>query len=249
LKTVNGDLYIVADGASSHDGTKTGGDVVRLVDRRLKQDAANIKHRQDLNKLLHSINAESTKLNEGAYAAIAGIWHRKNKIFGFGSGDVSIIAGKANGKLIQVLPLDLSIQRDEAEKRAKAEIGTIVNEMEITEINYKQRIEQYLKHGLCNAIGFGESFSLNTINFDAKDGTVLLIASDGVTDVFMNTQTDAGRILESDAPKLYNIINSNHNAEDAANALKEMVWDTQVEEKKKIKVDDRTGIFFYMNAP
>jgi hypothetical protein len=171
-KTANGDLYVVADGASSHDGTKTGGDVARLVDLRLKQESAKVRHRRDLNEILHSINAESTKVNEGAYAAIAGIWHRKNKIFGFGAGDVSILARKANGKLILVLPLDLSIQRDEAERRAKAEIGTVVNKMEITEINYKQRIEQYLKHGLCNAIGFGESFHLNTINFDAKDGTV-----------------------------------------------------------------------------
>ena len=248
-KTDNGDLYVVADGASSHDGTKTGGDVVRLIDHRLKQDSASIKHRSDLNEILHSINAESTKVNEGAYAAIAGIWHRKNKIYGFGAGDVSIIAKKANGKLIQVLPLDLSLQREEAESLAKTEIGSKVNDVEITEFNYKQRIEQYVKHGLCNAIGLGESFSINTINFDAKDGTVLLIASDGVTDVFMNTQRDAGSILESDAPKLYNIINSNNNAEDAANALKDMVWDTQVEEKKKIKADDRAGLFFYMKAP
>jgi hypothetical protein len=44
-------------------------------------------------------------------------------------------------------------------------------------------------------------------------------------------------------------INTNSNAEDAANALKDMIWNTRVEEKKKIKVDDRTGIFFYLNAP
>ena len=36
--------------------------------------------------------------------------------------------------------------------------------------------------------------------------------------------------------------------EDAANALKNLIWDTQVKEKKKIKPDDRTGLFFYMNA-
>lgn len=33
-KTANGDLYVVADGASNHEGSKTGGDVVRFIDER-----------------------------------------------------------------------------------------------------------------------------------------------------------------------------------------------------------------------
>jgi len=43
-------------------------------------------------------------------------------------------------------------------------------------------------------------------------------------------------------------MNSNDNAEDAADSLKDMIWDTQVKEKKKIKQDDRTGLFLYMNT-
>ena len=247
-KTANGDLYVVADGASNHDGSKTGGDVARFIDDRLKQDAENIVRSKHLKELLHSINTESAKINEGAYAAIAGVLHRGNRMFSFSAGDVSIIAKKPNGKLLQVLPLDLNMQRDEAEICAKTEIGTIINGVEITEENYEQRVNQYTSHGLCNAVGIGQSFFLNDKNFNTKDGAAILIASDGVTDPFMQLQSGAGKILKANALKLYDVINSNDNAEDAANALQNMIWDTQVKEKKKIKQDDRTGLFLYMNA-
>ena len=46
-KTANGDLYVVADGASNHDGSKTGGDVVRLIDERLRQEAEKIVSTND----------------------------------------------------------------------------------------------------------------------------------------------------------------------------------------------------------
>ena len=247
-KSSNGSLYVVADGASNHDGSKTGGDVVRLIDHRLKHDSANIRHKKDLRELLHSINTESTKINEGAYAAIAGILHRGNKIYGFAAGDVSIIAKKANGKLIQILPLDLNMQREEAERRVKKELGTTINDIEITESNFERRVSQYTKHGLYNAIGLGEHFFLHDINFNTKEGSAILIASDGVTDPFMKSQRDAGKILKSNAPKLYKLFNSNDNAKDAAIFLENMIWDTQVKESQKIKPDDRTGIFFYMNS-
>ncbi len=246
-KTSNGDLYVVADGASNHDGTKTGGDVVRLIDDRLRQDSANIVRSRHLRELIHSINTESTKVNEGAYAAIAGILHRGKGMFAFSAGDVSILAKKPNGKLIQVLPLDLSMQRGEAKRTAKQEIGTIINGKEITSDNYLQRANQYTHHGLCNAIGIEESFFLNEKSFYAKEGAVILIASDGITDPFMKPQREAGTILKSNVLKLYELINSCDNAEDATNSLKNLIWDTQVKEKKKIKSDDRTCIFLYMN--
>ena len=247
-KTSNGDLYVVADGASNHEGTKTGGDVVRLIDDRLRQDAANIVRSHHLTELIHSINTESTKVNEGAYAAIAGILHRENRMFSFSAGDVSILAKKPNGKLIQILPLDLNMQMDEAKRNAKTEIGTIINGKEITRENYIQRAIQYTNHGLCNAIGIGPSFFLNDQIFTTKDEAVILIASDGITDPFMKSQREAGTILQPDAIKLYEVMNSSDNAEDAANNLKNLIWDTQVKEKKKIKSDDRTGIFLYMNT-
>jgi serine/threonine protein phosphatase PrpC len=247
-KTSNGDLYVVADGASNHDGTKTGGDVVRLIDDRLRRDAANIKRSKDLKELIHSINTESTKVNAGAYAAIAGILHRGKGMFAFSAGDVSILAKKPNGKLMQVLPLDLNFQQDEAEEQAKTEIGTIINGKEITSENYLQRAKQYAHHGLCNAIGIGESFFLNERRFNTKEGAVVLIASDGITDPFMKPQREAGTVSKSNASKLYEIIESSDNAEDATNALKDLIWDTQVKEKKKIKADDRTSIFLYMSA-
>ncbi len=248
-KTSNGDLYVVADGASSHDGSKTGGDVARFIDERLKQDTVNITRSHHLKELIHAINTESTRKNEGAYAAIAGILYRGNRIFSFSAGDVSIIAKKPNGKLLQVLPLDLSMGREEAEKCAKAEIGTIVKGVEITKDNYEQRVNQYMHHGLSNAIGFGKSFYLHYKNFHAKDGAALLIATDGITDPFMKSQKGAGNILKTNAPRLYEIMNSCNNEEDAAEALKNLIWDTQVKEKKKIKPDDRTGLFLYMNYP
>ncbi len=247
-KTSNGDLYVVADGASSHDDSKTGGDVARFIDDRFKQDAENIVRSNDLKELIHSINTESTKVNEGAYAAIAGILHRRNRIFSFSAGDVSIIAKKPNGKLIQVLPLDLNMERDEAERCAKTEIGTIIKGVEITEVNYEQRVNQYIKHGLCNAIGIGQSFFLHDKSFNAKAGAAILIASDGVTDPFMKSQRGAGKILKANASKLYEVLNSSDNAEDAANSLRDLIWDTQVKEKKKIKSDDRTALFFYMDV-
>ena len=89
---------------------------------------------------------------------------------------------------------------------------------------------------------------MNDKNFNVKDGAAILIASDGVTDPFMQPQKDAGKILKEDALKLYEVMNSNDNAEDAADSLKDMIWDTQVKEKKKIKQDDRTGLFLYMNT-
>lgn len=246
-KTHNGDLFIVADGASSHDGTKTGKDVVELIDRRLEQGAGSIRHRSDMRDLIHAINTESARKNEGAYAAIAGILHRRNFLYGFSAGDVSIIGKKINGKLIQVLPLDLSMQKEEAEKRAKDEIGKIINDVEITKYNYAKRVKQYMHHGLCNAVGFGEEFFLHDITFNARDGAVILIASDGVTDAYMQPQREAGKISRSDAPKLYDIFASK-NAEQAAESLGELFWDTQVKEKKKIKPDDRTALFFYMDS-
>jgi len=246
-KTANGDLYVVADGASNHEGTKTGADVVQIIDQRLRQDAANIAGSHDLKDLIHTINTESTEVNEGAYAAIAGILHSGNKLYSFGSGDVSIIAKKPNGKLIQILPLDLNMQLEEAEELVKTEIGTIVNGVEITEENYKQRINQYIHHGLFNAIGFGESFFLHEKSFNAKDGATILIATDGVTDSFMEPQREAGKISMEDALKIHEVINSSSNAKDAADALSNLIWDTQVKEKKKIKPDDRTGLFLYMN--
>lgn len=247
-KTSNGALYVVADGVSSHDGTKTGGDVARYIDKRLKQDAASITRTQHLKELIHTINTESEKINEGAYAAIAGILHRGKVMFAFGAGDVSILAKKPSGKIIQALPLDLNMQSDEAEKTAFTEIGSIINGREITSENYIKRAGQYTNHGLSNAIGIGESFYLNERRFYVKEDAAILIASDGITDPFMEPQRSAGEVLKADAEKLYNVINSNDNAEAAAEALKEVFWDTQVKEKQKIKADDRTGIFIYMNA-
>jgi hypothetical protein len=247
-KTSNGDLYVVADGVSNHDGTKTGKDVVRLLDDRLKQDSGNIRNRSDCKEFIHSINTESTKENEGAYAAIAGILHKENKLYGFSAGDISIIARKANGKLIQVLPLDLNMHREEAEKHAKAEIGQTVNNIKITKENYQQRINQYMNHGLSNAIGLGEDFFLHEKNFNAREETAMVIASDGITDPFMNPQNEAGKIFESDAAKIYEIFRSSSNAEDSVIALENVLWDTQVTEKKKIKADDRTGLFLYINS-
>jgi len=247
-KTSNGDLYVVIDGASSHEGNKTGGDVARLIDKRLKEDAINIVRSKHLRELLHSINAESGKINEGAYAAVAGILHRGKGMFAFGAGDVSILAKKPNGKILQTLPLDLNMQRDEAEKTAMNEIGTIINGKEITSENYIKRVDQYLNHGLCNAVGIGESFFLNEKSFYVKDGAALLIASDGICDPFMDPQKEAGKIPKDDALKLHDLLNSTDNAEKAAENLKELFWDTQVKEKIKIKADDRTGIFIFMNT-
>ena len=245
-KTANGNLYVVADGASTHEGTKTGGDVVRLIDDRLKQEAANIVRRKHLIELLHSINAESIKTNEGAYAAIAGILHRGKIMIAFSAGDVAILAKKPRGKLLQVLPLDLNMGREEAEQTAMTEIGTMINGTEITAENYSQRADQYINHGLSNAVGIGESFFLNEKRFYTKDGAAILIASDGITDPFMEPQIEAGTIPKTNAIKLHELIESSHTAKDAAEALKDLVWDTQVKEKKKIKSDDRTGLFLYM---
>ena len=64
----------------------------------------------------------------------------------------------------------------------------------------------------------------------------------------MKPQTVYGKIPEEDAPKLYNVMNSNNNAEDAASALEDLFWTTQVTEKTKIKQDDRTGLFFFMDT-
>ena len=247
-KTVRGDLYVVADGVSNHEGTRTGGDVARLITDRLEQNADRIRHRGDLKDLLYEINTESTKVNEGAFAAIAGILHWNDKLYGFGAGDVSIIAKKANGKLLLVLPLDLSMPREEAERLARAEIGTTIKNVLITKDNYLMRVEQYLRHGLSNAIGLGDDFHLHAHKFNAKPDTAILLASDGITDPFMKPQTEHGKIAEEDAPKLYEVFNSANNAGDAADALEDLFWTTQVTERTKIKQDDRTGIFFYMDA-
>ena len=247
-KTVNGDLYVVADGASNHEGTKTGADVVKFIDAVLRESAADIKGSRDLKKLIHAINTISSKMNRGAYAAIAGILLRDNNLFGFGAGDVSIIGKKANGQLIQVLPLDLNMGRVEAEARARSEIGAVVNEVEITEQNVEQRIHQYMHHGLSNAIGVGDAFVLHEKQFAARDRSSILIATDGITDPYMAPQREAGKIPEAGAPKLYDIINSSHTAEEAVAAMAEMIWDTQVKEKIKIKPDDRTGLFIYMDS-
>ena len=245
-QTATGNLYVVADGVSSHDGAKTGGDVVRYIDERLKKDAANIARSRHLRELMHSINAESAKINEGAYAAVAGILHRGNGMFAFGAGDVSILGRKPSKKLIQVLPLDLTMDIDEAEDIAKTEIGTIIDGKEITSENVILRAEQYANHGLSNAVGIGESFYLNEKSFYARRGAAILIATDGITDPFMIPHKQAGKILQQNAEKLYDVLNSNENAEDAVTMLKDIIWDTQVKEKIKIKADDRTGIFIYM---
>ncbi len=247
-KTANGDLYVVADGASNHDGTKTGGDVVHYIDEQLKQEAKNISRTNQLKELIHSINTESSKINEGAYAAIAGVLHRRDRLFAFGAGDVSILGKKPNGKLIQILPLDLSMKQREAEETAKTEIGTFVNGKEITNENYILRSRQLMNHGLCNAIGIGDSFYINDVSFYTKDGAILLIASDGITDPFITPQREVGTIAQDDAEKIYDVLNTSETAEDAVNAMSDLIWDTQVKDKVKIKSDDRTGIFLYMNA-
>ncbi|MFT7460268.1 MAG: hypothetical protein ACI909_002956 [Planctomycetota bacterium] len=246
-KTPNGSIYVVVDGASNHDGAKTGEDVIRLVHEMLRQESKNLHRSNDLRDLIHSINAESTKVNEGAYAAIAGILSRENNLYAFGAGDVSIIAKKVNEQLIQVLPLDLTMQEEEAEKRAKSEIGQTVNNIKITDENYTQRIKQYMNHGLSNAIGLGDGFILHDKYFDAKAGTAIVIASDGVTDPFMNPQSEAGKILQADAEKLYEVFSSSRYAEEAVVALENMIWETRVSQKKKIKPDDRTALFLYLS--
>jgi len=245
-KTANGNIYVVVDGASNHDGTKTGADVARLVHDRLKRHASKLNRSSELRELLHSINAESTKVNEGAYAAIAGVLHRGTNLYAFGAGDVAIIAKKVNEKLIQVLPLDLTMQEEEAEERAKSEIGTVVNNVSITTLNYTQRKKQYMNHGLSNAIGMGDEFFLHDKYFDAKTGTALVIASDGVTDPFMDPQSQAGNIPQTDAEKLYELFSTSNNANESVIALENMIWDTRVSQKKKIKPDDRTALFLYI---
>jgi serine/threonine protein phosphatase PrpC len=246
-RTANGRIYVVVDGASNHDGTQTGADVARTVHDRLREHASKLHRSSDLRDLLHSINAESTKVNEGAYAAIAGVLHRGTNLYAFGAGDVAIIAKKANGKLIQVLPLDLTMTEAEAEERAKSEIGHVVNNISITTLNYTQRIKQYMNHGLSNAVGMGDDFFLHDKYFDAKSDTAMVIASDGVTDPFMDPQSEAGNIPETEAEKLYELFADNANAEESVVALENMIWDTRVSQKKKIKPDDRTALFLYIN--
>ncbi len=247
-KTANGIIYVVVDGASNHDGSQTGADVARLTHERFKQESSKLHRSSHLRDLLHSINAESTRVNEGAYAAIAGLLHRGDNLYAFSAGDVAIIAKQSNEKLIHVLPLDLTMQREEAEERAKSEIGKTVNNVGITELNYGQRIKQYMNHGLSNAIGMGDEFMLNDKYFDAKADTAIVIASDGVTDPFMDPQSQAGNIAQEDAEKLYEIFNSSANAEEATIALENMIWDTRVSQKKKIKPDDRTALFLYIQS-
>ena len=246
-KTANGRIYVVVDGASNHDGTQTGADVARMVHERLREHSPKLHRSSDLRDLLHSINAESTKANEGAYAAIAGVLHRGTNLYAFGAGDVAIIAKKINGKLIQVLPLDLTMKKEEAEERAKSEIGQVVNNISITTLNYTQRVKQYMNHGLSNAVGMGDEFFLHDKYFDAKSGTAMLIASDGVTDPFMDPQNEAGHIPESEAEKLYELFADNVNADESVVALENMIWDTRVSQKKKIKPDDRTALFLYIS--
>lgn len=247
-KTPNGGIYVVADGASNHDGSRTGADVVRLIHDRLRQESSNLFRSSDLKDFIYSINVESTRVNEGAYAAIAGVLFRGNNLYAFGAGDVAIIAKKANKKLIQVLPLDLTMQKEDAEKRAKEEIGETVNNIKITEENFSQRVKQYMNHGLSNAVGMGEEFTLHDKYFDAKANTAMLIACDGVTDPFMEPQSHAGNIPISDAEKLYDVFNSSSNAQESVIALENVIWNTRVMEKKKIKSDDRTAIFIYINS-
>ncbi|MBF8269804.1 MAG: hypothetical protein HW386_1513 [Gammaproteobacteria bacterium] len=247
--TANGDLYVVADGASNHEYTKTGADVVRFVHDVLRESAADIKRTEELKKILYAINTISSKINKGAYAAIAGILVRGTTVFSFSAGDVAIIGKKANGQLIQVLPLDLNMGRAEAETLARAEIGSVVNDIEITKENVEQRINQYMHHGLSNAIGIGDTFFLHEKRFNVKDRSAVLIATDGITDPFMAPQKEAGKIPEPGAPKLYEIMNSSHNAQEAVDSLAAMIWDTQVKEKIRIKPDDRTGLFIYMDSP
>ena len=245
-ETAKGELYVVMDGVSNHDGTRTGADVVQLIDERLSGESKNIRYRKDLIELLRTINMKSTEINAGAYAAIAGIYRRGNKIYAFSAGDVSIIAKKANGKLIQVLPLDLRMPYVDAERLARAEIGATVNNILVTEENLDQRIQQYMHHGLCNAVGMGEGFVLHDLNFSARDGTALLLATDGVTDPFMAPMIDAGSIKLSDAAKLYQVFYEGDTAEAAVKALENIIWNTQVVEKKRIKQDDRTAMFIFM---
>ncbi len=245
-ETKNGNLYVVADGASTHEGSRTGKDVVRYIDERLQQEAAKITRVKHLTKLIHSINTDSSKINEGAYAAIAGILHRGNVLFAFGAGDVSILARKPNSNLIQILPLDLNMEREEAEQTALTEIGTVIDGKEITSENYIQRAEQYTNHGLSNAVGIGESFYLNEKRFYSREGAAILIASDGISDPFIKHHSKAGKVSKRRNQKLYDVIESSKNAEEAADALKDLVWDTQVKDKIKIKADDRTGLFLYM---
>ena len=247
-RTPNGNIYLVVDGASNHDGSKTGADVVRLIHKRFKKESPRLLRSSQLRDLIFSINEESSRVNEGAYAALAGLLQRGNNLYAFGVGDVSIIVKKANGKLFQVLPLDLSMQEEEAEKRARAEIGHTVNNIKITEENYTQRIKQYMNHGLSNAVGLGEDFKVNYMYFDAKADTALMIATDGVTDPFMDPQRDAGNIPKDKAEKLYELLGANNNAENAAMAMEDMIWDTRVSQKQKIKPDDRTAMFLFIQA-
>jgi len=248
-KTAKGDLYVVVDGVSNHEGTRTGADVARFIDDILKEAAPNLENSRELRALIHAINTISTKINKGAYAAIAGILVSGVTVYSFSAGDVAIIAKKANGKLIQILPLDLNVSREEAAALARMKFGSLEKSAEVDEQNVEQRIRQYMHHGLSNAIGIGDTFVLHEKKFTARDKSAILIATDGITDPFIAPQTEAARIPKAGAPKLYKVINSNPNAEAAANALGEMIWDTQVKEGIKIKSDDRTALFIYMDSP
>ena len=174
-KTPNGSIFVVVDGASNHDGSMTGADVARLVHDRLKQESANLHHSSDLKDLMYSINTESTRVNEGAYAAIAGVLHRGNNLYAFGAGDVSIIAKKANGKLLQVLPLDLNMSMEEAEQRAKAEIGQTVNNIKITEKNGK-------------VVTIKEVDDIDEIMLISRKGIIIRINSKDISTIGRSTQ-------------------------------------------------------------
>lgn len=95
-QTPNGNVFVVVDGASNHDGSKTGADVARLVHKRFRKEAGNLYRSGDLKDLIYSINKESSRVNEGAYAAIAGVLHRSANLYAFSAGDVAVIARKAN---------------------------------------------------------------------------------------------------------------------------------------------------------
>jgi len=97
------------------------------------------------------------------------------------------------------------------------------------------------------AISFGATYvRIGTAIFGARDGTALLLATDGVTDPFMAPMIDAGSIKLSDAAKLYQVFYEGDTAEAAVKALENIIWNTQVVEKKRIKQDDRTAMFIFM---
>lgn len=174
IKKVNGiDLFVVADGMGGH----AAGDVASNLAITILEEKINVFSEKAINEALLTVNrkilekAENKEEYKGMGTTIALCAIKDNELFISHIGDSRVYIDKGNG--------DTFITKDHSIVQQMVERG---------EISSSEAKAHKMKNVITRALGVEENPKVETEVTDLTDDTVIVICSDGVSNVFEDNE-------------------------------------------------------------